>query len=128
MQIWNQEYSFSLLIKIEILIKPSLRSWRSCEREKTGERLKKTAFQKTNFFEFSVHQCPGKTDWLFAFGLSITESGKYASCLVQQIVTFLNEFIHSVKLFKTIILSKDKTHIKNDKTKFLKTKTQLLKK
>ena len=35
-------------------------------------------------------------------------------------VTFLNEFIHSVKLFKTIILSKDKKHNKIDKTKFSK--------
>ena len=85
------------------------RSWRSYWGE-----------VKLSYFKFSVRQWTGKADWLFKFGLSITESGKYVSCLVQQMVTFLNEFIHSVNMFKTIILSKDKTHNKNDKTKFSK--------
>ena len=68
-------------------------------REKRlGRGKKRPPARKLSFFEFSVRQWTGKTDWLFTFGLSITESGKYESYLVQRIVTFLNEFIHPVKL------------------------------
>ena len=42
----------------------------------------------------------------------------------RSIVPFSNEFIpsglHSVKLFETIMLSKDKKHYKNDETKISK--------
>ena len=40
-------------------------------REKSGEKLERPPARKLSFLDFSVHQWTGKTDWHFAFGLSI---------------------------------------------------------
>ena len=64
------------------------------------KRLGRGLKDRLSFFEFSVHQWTEKLIGSLHLACQ-SKSGKYASCLVQQIVTFLNEFIQYM-LCKTV--------------------------